>query len=466
MKSVEMPADLQQDAAKLKVLKMPGVGEIPFQRNKDGSLKNTPTNAQLLIEHDEKLSGLLAFNEFTQSVKILKNIKELRIKKGTFNSVNLINISGYLEREYNIFFKKDILRDGILLAAGNHTFNPVLDRINAEKWDGVKRVETFFIDFLGAANTAYVRQVTRKWLTGAVARALHPGIKFELMPVLIGGQGIGKSTLCGSLCPEYFLDNLPSLSGVQKDNLMLIKDSWVVEVAELSAMSKTAIESTKAFISTKVDKYKAPYAAEIDEHPRRCVFIGTTNEVEFLKDKTGNRRFLPIECQLQPPTKNVFKIKKSYILQLLAEAKVLYQAGEKLYLDKQATRLLEEVQENNYVSDPLEESIKQYLNMLVPSDWDDYTTWQRRNYFVRYYDNSQPSDRSAHVLKKEDLYNMDKITTMEIIQVVLNTDSRGIMTASRGSYGKKINLIMNANKQFNKGTIRVNGKIKRGWKRK
>lgn len=124
---------------------------------------------------------------------------------------------------------------------------------------------------------------------------------------------------------------------------------------------------------------------------------------------------------------------------------------------------MEEIQANNYVSDPLEESIKQYLNMLVPSDWDDYTTWQRRNYFVRYYDNSQPSDRSAHVLKKEDLYNMDKITTMEIIQVVLNTDSRGIMTASKGSYSKKINLVMNNLKGFTKARFRANGQRVTGF---
>lgn len=465
MRSVEMPEEIKQGAEELKVLKMPGVDEIPFQKTKDGALKNTPTNAQLLIEHDEKLKDLLAFNEFTQSVKVMKNVKELRIKKGAFNSVNLINISGYLERQHNIFFKKDVLRDGVQLAAGDNTFNPVLDRINAQEWDGENRVETFFIDFLGAADTPYIRQATRKWLTGAIARALHPGVKFELMPVLIGGQGIGKSTLCNSLCPDYFLDNLPSLSGVQKDNLMLIKDNWIVEVAELSAMSKTAIEGTKAFISTRVDKYKAPYAAEIDEHPRRCVFIGTTNETEFLKDKTGNRRFLPIECGVQPATKDVFKITNDYILQVLAEARELYKAGENLFLDDEISEELEKVQEDNFVADPLEESIKQYLNMMVPYDWEQYTNYQRRNYFIKYYGNSEPSDKNAHVLRRDDLYSLDKVTTMEIIQVVLDTDGRGIMTASKGSYSKKINLVMNNLKDFTKARLRVNGQRVTGFKR-
>lgn len=462
MKDIQMPEALKKDVDKFNIVKM----VAPVQRDSKDNVKITPTNAQLIIQHDEELAGLLAFNEFTQSIRVTRDMPALRMKKGAFNSVDLISISGYIERKHNIFFRKDILRDGVQLAASNNRFNPVLDRINAEEWDGVKRVETFFIDFLGAEDTRLNREIARKWLAGAIARALKPGVKFELMPVLIGGQGIGKSTLCNSLCPEYFLDNLPSLSGAQKDNLMLIKDNWIVEVAELSAMSKTAIDGTKAFISTRVDKYKAPYASEIDEHPRRCVFIGTTNETEFLKDKTGNRRFIPVQCGVQAATKDVFKITNEYILQVLAEARELYKAGENLFLDEETSKELEVTQEKNVVDDPLEEEIKDYLNMLVPYNWEEYNMFNRRNYFVKYYGNSEPSDKQGNKLRKSDLVPMETITTKEIIQAVLNITGRDVMSASRGNYGKKINLIMNSDKDFHKTeNIFINGRRTRGWKR-
>lgn len=459
----KMPEDIKETANKITEMPIP---QDNFQRNREGELKaNSPKNVQMIILHD--FPGVFAYNDFTQTVAVVKDVDSLMIKKGTYRDIYTDILMDRIETKYHVAFKNDVFMRGLRQASLKSTFNPVIDRINAAKWDGTKRVETFFIDFLGTKDNRYIREVTKKWLVGAVARALKPGIKFELMPVLIGSQGIGKSTLCGLLCPEYFLDNLPSLSGINKDNLMLIKDSWIVEVAELSAMSKTAIEGTKAFISTRVDKYKAPYASTVEDHPRRCVFIGTTNETEFLKDKTGNRRFLPVECGVEKPKKDVFNVDKSYILQLLAEAREMFKNGENLFLDDETKETLEDVQENNVVEDPLETTISDFLDMLVPNDWDDYTNYQKHNYFVRYYGNSEPTDRRNNIVRKDDLKKLDKVTTKEIIQAVLNVEGKDVMTASRGNYGKKVNLIMNSNKEFKKAnTLRIAGKIKRGWKRK
>ncbi|TPR19969.1 virulence protein [Apilactobacillus timberlakei] len=466
MAKKKMPDDLKKESDDLKIISMENT-KNGYERNDDGKLKsNSAKNVRQLLLHDDVLKDVVGWNDFTQTITVMKDIPELLIKKGTFRDIYKDMISGYIEDKFHIIFKKDIFISGLKQAAVRQIFNPVIDRINAEKWDKVKRVDTFFIDFLGAENSNYVKQVTRKWLTGAVARALRPGIKFELMPVLIGQQGLGKSTLCNSLCPEYFLDNLPSLSGINKDNLMLIKDNWIVEVAELSAMSKTAIEGTKAFISTRVDKYKAPYASTIEDHARRCVFIGTTNESEFLKDKTGNRRFLPIQCGINKPTKNVFKISPEYILQLLAEARTLYENHEPLYLDEDTSNELANIQKENTVEDPLEESIKEYLDMPVPEDWEKYTMFQKRNYYNRYKDNDALTDKETNSLHPESLVSINKITTKEILQVILDIHGHDLMMASRGSYGKKIALVMNSNKEWYKPkNIRMNGRMVRGWKK-
>lgn len=458
----ELPTDIKEEADKITEMPTKNVG---FEVNRDGELKNSsPINVKKIILHD--YPGVFAYNDFTQTVAVIKDFPKAKIKVGSYRDIYTDIIMDQIETKYHVAFKTDVFMRGLRQASLFHTFNPVVDRIKAKDWDGIKRVETFFIDFLGTKDNEYIREVTKKWLVGAVARALKPGIKFELMPVLIGNQGIGKSTLCGLLCPEYFLDNLPSLSGMNKDNLMLIKDSWIVEVAELSAMSKTAIEGTKAFISTRVDKYKAPYASTVEDHARRCVFIGTTNETEFLKDKTGNRRFLPVECGINEPNKDVFSVDDDYILQVLAEAREMLKNGEKLYLSDNIKQQLEEIQEGNIVDDPLETEINDYLDMQVPYNWDDYTMFQRRNYFVKYYGNTVKTDKQGHELHAEDLHDLTTITTKEIIQAVLNISGKDVMTASRGSYGKKINLIMNSSKQFHRTeNVKIDNKRTRGWRR-
>ncbi|TPR41251.1 virulence protein [Apilactobacillus micheneri] len=468
MTKKKMPDDLKEESESLKIVSINNKSDgINFETNEDGNVKaNSTKNVKLILLHDEKLKGTFAWNDFTQTVTIAKDIDDLLIKKGKFKDLYKDMVSGYIEDKYHVLFKRDIFMSGLKQAAVKKIFNPVIDRINEVKWDGTKRVDNFFIDYLGAADNHYVKEVTKKWLVGAVARALNPGIKFELMPVLIGKQGLGKSTLCSALCPEYFLDNLPSLSGTNKDNLMLIKDNWIVEVAELSAMSKTAIEGTKAFISTRTDKYKAPYGTSIEDHDRRCVFIGTTNESEFLKDKTGNRRFLPIQCGINKPAKDVFNINKDYILQILAESRELYKNGETIYLDNQTMSELEDVQKENVVEDPLEQAMTEYIEMPVPKDWDKYTIFQKHNYYGRYKDNDELKDRQTNTLNEDDLTSINKITTKEILQVVLDVHGHEVMSASRGSYGKKISLIMNSLSNFKKSeNMSVNGKRTRGYHR-
>ncbi len=181
------------------------------------------------------------------------------------------------------------ITDAFLLTADSNRFHPVRNYLNSLKWDGQKRLETLFIDYLGAEDTAYVRAVTRKVLTGAVARVYEPGIKFDYALVLVGPQGIGKSEIISRLGCGFSSDTLTTLQG--KEAYEQIQSFWLIELGELSALKKAEVETIKLFISKKEDAFRQAYARYTGRYPRQCIFIGTTNNDEFLKDQTGNRRF-------------------------------------------------------------------------------------------------------------------------------------------------------------------------------
>lgn len=200
------------------------------------------------------------------------------------------------------------LSDALLILAHKHKYNPLLDVLESlPQWDGKPRASTLLVDFLGAADTAYVREVTLHLLNGAIERIYRPGIKFDECVTLVSSrQGIGKSTLCSKLAlrDEFFTDTLGDVSS--KDAPENMRGKWIVELSELEGLRKKEVETIKNFLSKRVDRYRASYAKLSIDRPRKCIFIGTTNSMSFLSDKTGNRRFLPILCDVQKPTLNIF----------------------------------------------------------------------------------------------------------------------------------------------------------------
>lgn len=159
--------------------------------------------------------------------------------------------------------------------------------------DNVERLERLFIDYLGAEDNAYARYITKKVIVACVGRIFNPGCKFDLMLVLVGPQGCGKSTIIKKLGKKWFSDTLNSIN--DKNAYEQIKGQWIVEVAELSALKKADVESIKHFLSKSEDTYRGAYLKWAETHKRQCVLIGTTNTHELLKDATGNRRFLPLD---------------------------------------------------------------------------------------------------------------------------------------------------------------------------
>lgn len=318
-------------------------------------------------------------------------------------------------------------------------YNPVKMRVEEVQWDGVPRAERYFIDLVGCEDSQYTREVTRVWLTGLIARIYEPGVKFEIVPILAGGQGIGKSTTCRRLFPDYFTDELKTF-GDNKDDYQKLENVAIVELGEMKGVKKAEIADIKSFISTTHDVFRRPFERYVARVPRHCVFIGTSNPDDFLKDDTGERRFYPLKTGISTPQKHPMEVEESYFLQVLAEAKVWYDQGAPLTLSKEVIEISKEIQQDFKVDDPQRDSILDFLNMKVPPNWYEMDTVQRRNQY-RAYHGLVLNYEDAHY-RYYDLiecnHPITKTSINEIAQVVFGQDpikhnaSIGIHSKIRG----------------------------------
>src|SRR5690606_2790431 len=265
-----------------------------------------------------------------------------RKERRQWTDVDDAGLRHYLERVYGIT-GKDRIFDALSLCAHKNRINDVKDYLTSLKWDGVKRLDTLLIDYLGAEDNVYTRAVIRKSLAAAVARVMTPGCKYDYVPILVGPQGIGKSTFLRLLGKDWYSDSLQTFEG--KEASEMIQGVWINELGELSGLSRAEINAVKQFLSRTEDIFREPYGRRTNRYPRRCVFFGTTNEDEFLRDRTGNRRFWPVVVGVQEPKKNVFRDLPEEVDQIWAEAFLAWQLGEPLYLtgeaeqDRKSTRL-------------------------------------------------------------------------------------------------------------------------------
>src|SRR5699024_5396629 len=333
-----------------------------------------------------------------------------------------------IDSKFMITFTKDDVTDMVgSIARERNSYHPIKRYIESIEWDGKPRAEKIFIDYLGADNVAYTRSVTRKWLAGAVARIYEPGVKMEMVPVLQGNQGIGKSTLPGKLGDEFFVDTLASM-GNTKDDYQLLIGSWIIELAELASLNSSETEKIKSFISARFDKLRLPYGKIPQKYNRTCVFIGTTNNSQYLNDLTGNRRFFPIPLENEPK-KDVFSIEDETIQQIWAESLIYYKQGEKLFLDSEDDEAMAEM----YRSQAEEESlffmnIDDFLNMKVTKDWNNLSPNDKKAYF----------SNLKHLGKQEGTEEIDRTTTKEIAYILdIDPSNRGANPQI-----KKINLYM------------------------
>lgn len=355
-----------------------------LEKNKAGVVSSI-SNAVIILENDPNLKDVFAYNEFDYRDVALRNLPWRKIGMSRSDEAlrdrDDANLRLYLEKMYGFTGEKKI-KDGLGTIIEKNRIHPVREYLDTCAWDGVPRVDTLLIDYLGAADTPYVRAVTRKTLCGAIARIYQPGIKFDTMLTLCGPQGIGKSTIFNRLGGKWYSDSLTAVSG--KESYEQLQGCWIMEIGELSAMKKAETEAIKNYLSKCEDRYRQAYASRSEAFPRQTIFIGTTNQTQFLKDETGNRRFWVVDVSGKCERNLFDELTPEMVSLLWGEAKELYRAGERLYLSKDEEALAKAAQEQHAEEDARLGMVLRYLDMELPGDWDKLNLYERQQYIESY----------------------------------------------------------------------------------
>lgn len=350
-------------------------------RNLDGALEKSIENVCIILENDPRFAGKIYRDDFTHAPMVAAPLPwpssaEYPRKWDDTDRAFLLKT---MEKALN--FKVQAHLDAAMeVVAATHAVHPVRAYLNSLKWDSVPRLDRIFIDYLGAADTEYVRAVSRKAFVAAVARVFVPGIKYDTMLILVGAQGKGKSTVLAKMGGAWFSDSLGSMDG---DKAMeSIQGKWILEIPELQAMARTEVNAIKGFMTKRDDHFRAAYGHYTATHKRQCVFFGTTNDHDCLRDSTGGRRFWPVDIDQQARTKNVFTDLDAERDQLWAEAVMWWRMGETVYLPAEVEAVAAEVQETHREVDPWEAIIAEFLEKPVPENWAKLTIDQRRSYLA------------------------------------------------------------------------------------
>lgn len=341
-----------------------------LEYNKKGELVMSSPNVQIILEHDPKLKDNIGgYDEFNaKSVKFgpMPWDTDFDPRNPGWTDFDDANLRIDLERRYHLSGPNKI-NDALDAVHMRHAFHPVRDYLDPLQWDGIERLDTLLIDYLGAEDTPYTRAVTRKAFTAAVKRIYVPGCKMDYMLTMAGPQGVGKSYLLNMMGGKWFTDSIYTMQG--KEAYEALHGSWIVEVAELAAARKSDIEQMKQFISKQSDRYRKAYGHNVVDYPRQCVFFGTTNDMEFLRDYTGNRRFWPVGVGINKPTRSIFTDLPDERDQIWAEAKVRYQQNEPLFLADDLAKAAMDMQERYTFKSAKEQDIANYLDVKLPENW-------------------------------------------------------------------------------------------------
>lgn len=349
-----------------------------LELDKAGNIKNTLRNLTIILENDPNLKPLV-FNQLLDGMEIKGEVPWKHPSK-FWRDADDAQLISYVDTHYGTFSARnyDI---AVTKVADDRSYHPIRSFIDQlPQWDGIERVDTLLIDYLGAEDSPYVRAVTRKTLCAAIKRVLVPGSKFDSMLVLNGPQGVGKSTLIAKLAGEWFSDSLNLSDTKDKTAAEKLQGYWILEIGELAGLRKAEVETLRSFLTRQNDIYRAAFGKRATPHLRQCVFFGTTNaESGYLRDTTGNRRFWPVMTP-GSGTKHSWELTAEDIQQIWAEALVYVQQGEKLYLDATTEALAKAEQREAMESDEREGLVRLYLDTLLPTTWDSMDIFERRNF--------------------------------------------------------------------------------------
>lgn len=350
-----------------------------------GNFLRTLKNIELILTNDTALRGVLKRDEFNHT-DVLVGALPWRNKSASrpyWDNEDDANLRCYLAREPWCMEGKDKIYDAFEAMMSKRRFHPIRDYLNGLLWDGVPRLDTMIIDYLGAADNTLTRAMTRKAFVAAVARVMRPGTKWDYILTLLGGEGLGKSTILKRMGGEWFSDSFTSVEG--KEAMEQVQRKWLIELGELTNYKRSSVEAYKAFLSKTDDTFRPAYGRKIETYPRQCVFFATTNEEHFLKGDTGNRRWWVIEVGKVAPKFDLWEdMTPDVVGQLWAEALHYYEAGELLYLPADLEREARERQRDNSESGADERIgvIQNFIDTLLPADWNSRSIDSRRRWLL------------------------------------------------------------------------------------
>lgn len=345
-----------------------------------GSIKPTITNAVLILENDPAIQGI-RFNELSSGIEVSRALPWRRPDK-YWRDADEAQLYGWVADNYGVQFPENKFIKALTIVTDKRRFNPLREYIQQlPEWDGVQRVDTLLVDYLGAANTAYTHAVTRKTLVGAIQRVLEPGCKFDTVLVLDGKPGIGKSTLLRKLGGQYFSDSLSLADTRDKSAAEKLQGVWIMEIGEMQGTRKADIDVMKGFLSRQVDEYRAAYGRVVERHPRTAIICGTTNSTTgFLRDTTGNRRFWPVTVN-GGGALSVWEMTEETRAQIWAEAMIFVAEGETSFLDAAMEQEAAKMQRDAIEYDDREGEVIEYLETLLPADWYSWDLNKRVDFF-------------------------------------------------------------------------------------
>jgi len=348
--------------------------DVSYSKEGKMSIKKTLSNLKIILLNDERFKSRIQLNRLTQHIE--KNDLPLENGgNGRWEDVDSSFLGTLIDENYSITFPTEKVTEAVNMVAVLYSYNPLQDYLNSISWDNVPRVDNLFTGYFSAENNSYSKEVSRVFLISAVARALENGengCKVDTVPILEGGQGLSKSLALRKLAVHWFKDETLDIDK-GKDTLMQLQGVWIYEYAELASMSKADVDLLKSFISKQTDTYRAPYGRFMKEYPRRLVFVGTVNHYDsYLKDPTGNRRYLPIRCGDFIDLEAIERDRD----QLWAEAVHRYKAGEKWYwkrgsdIDKVIREEVSKREESDAWLEPIAAWLKDRNGVTIQEIWE------------------------------------------------------------------------------------------------
>ncbi|MCX4365979.1 MAG: virulence-associated E family protein [Bacilli bacterium] len=322
--------------------------QADLARNEKGITCQTINNCMLVLQRDPLLKGAIRKNELSGKIDVVGDLGWNRTSS-SLTDTDVYQIQWYLEKNYGLKQDRNINK-AMNMVANENKYHPIRECLEHLRWDGQSRISSLLPKYLGADENTYTKEIMRLLMLAAIHRVYEPGCKFEIMVCLVGGQGAGKSTFFRFLAihDEWFSDDLKRMD--DENVYRKLQGHWIIEMSEMMAtVNAKSIEDIKSFLSRQKETYKIPYETHPEDRPRQCVFVGTSNSMDFLPlDRTGNRRFAPVLVHPERVEKHILENEteaREYFQQAWAEAMELYRNGiQELKLSKETEEYLKELQ--------------------------------------------------------------------------------------------------------------------------